>query len=60
MTYERSLVKVRQFKLRNLRKLRKPRNPDAVMLRQKHGGEHKKSNKALRRRDNARLKQTLE
>ena len=57
MTYERSLVKVRQFKLR---KLRKPRNPVAVMLRQKHGGEHKKSNKALRRRDNARLKQTLE
>ena len=54
MTDERSLVKVRQFKLR------KPRNPVAVMLRQKHGGEHKKSNKALRRRDNARLKQTLE
>ena len=44
-------MKVRQFKLR------KPRNPVAVMLRQKHGGEHKKSNKALRRAANTRLTQ---
>ena len=43
-------MKVRQYKLR------KPRNPVAVMLRQKHGGEHRKSNKALRRGANARIK----
>ena len=44
-------MKVRQYKLR------KPRNPVAVMLRQKHGGEHRKRNKALRRAANARAKQ---
>ena len=42
-------MKVRQYKLR------KPRNPITVMLRQKRGGEHKKSNKALRRAANSRL-----
>ncbi len=43
-------MKVRQYKLR------KPRNPVAVALRAKRGGEHKKTNKALRRAANARLK----
>lgn len=46
-------MKVRQYKQR---KLRKPRNPVAVALRAKRGGEHKKSNKALRRAANARQK----
>ena len=47
-------MKVRQYKLR------KPRNPVAVLLRQKHGGEHRKSKKALRQRENAKLKHALE
>ena len=46
-------MKVRQYKQRKLRKPRKPRNPVAVALRAKRGGEHKKSNKALRRAANA-------
>jgi hypothetical protein len=44
-------VKVRQFKLRALRA---PRNPVAVALKTRRGGEHRKSNKALRRAANAR------
>jgi len=45
-------VKVRRIKLRGALK---PRNPVAVALAQKRGGEHRKSNKALRRAANAAL-----
>ena len=50
-------MKVRQYKLR---KPRAPRNPVAVALQSKRGGEHKKTNKALRRAANARLPATGE
>ncbi len=50
-------MKVRQYKTRQLRK---PRNPVAVALRARRGGEHKKSNKALRRAANARAKAVQE
>ena len=49
-------MKVRQYKLR---KLRPPRNPVAVALHAKRGGEHSESNKALRRGANIALTRRL-
>ncbi len=51
-------MKVRKIKLRFAPALRtaKPRNPVAMALRTKHGGEHRKTNKAARRTANAALK----
>lgn len=45
-------MKVRRIKLRSVPK---PRNPVAIALAKKRGGEHRKSNKALRRAANAAL-----
>ena len=51
-------MKVRKIKLRFAPASRtaKPRNPVAMALRTKRGGEHRKTNKAARRAANAALK----
>ena len=49
-------MKVRQYKQRTLRP---PRNPVALALRAKRGGEHRKTAKALRRAANTALTRGL-
>ena len=54
-------MKVRKIKLRfaPASLTARPRNPVAVALRSKRGGEHRKTNKALRRAASAALKNPM-